>query len=170
MNLPQRKQIRLKSYDYSTPGAYFITICTHEKKCILADIVPVGEGLAPPETRLSALGKIVNEQILSLSVRYPNISVDKYVIMPNHVHLLISLTDGESPGGASPSPTVIDVVRTMKSISALQCSKRFAVKPLWQRSFHEHVIRNDNDYHEIWNYIDTNPAKWTSDRYALHQM
>jgi hypothetical protein len=64
----------------------------------------------------------------------------------------------------------MDVVRTVKSISALQCSKQFSVKPSWQRSFHEHVVRNDNDYQEIWNYIDTNPAKWANDRYALHQM
>lgn len=120
MELPKRKQLRLPSYDYSTPGAYFVTICTHEKKCILATIIPVGEGLAPPETELSALGQIVRDQIEALPLRYPNISIDYYVIMPNHVHLLISLSTGEISGGASPSPTVIDAVRTVKSISALQ--------------------------------------------------
>ncbi|MBR1566696.1 MAG: transposase [Oscillospiraceae bacterium] len=167
MDLPQRKQTRLQFYDYSTPGAYFITICTHEKKCLLSQIIPVGEGLAPPETKLSALGQIVKKQILSLPSRYTTVSVDNYVIMPNHVHLLISLSSGGISGGASPSPTVIDAVRTMKSISALQCSKQFGVKPLWQRSFHEHVVRNENDYREIWNYIDQNPARWKEDRYAL---
>jgi len=162
--LSRRKSPRLKEFDYSTPGAYFITICTADRKRILSDI-PVGEGLAPPEAKLSAIGQIVAEQILDLSVRYPSVSIDKYVIMPNHVHLLISLANGEIPGGASPSPTVMDVVRTMKSISARQCSARFRIKPLWQRSYHEHVIRNERDYLEIWKYIDNNPARWAEDCY-----
>ena len=163
--LPKRKSPRLKEYDYSTPGAYFITICTAGRKCILSDIT-VGEGLAPPETKLSAIGQIVAEQILDLSRRYPSVSVDKYVIMPNHVHLLISLAAGEISGGASPSPTVMDIVRAMKSISARQCSMFFRIKPLWQRSFHEHVIRNERDYLEIWQYIDNNPAHWAEDCFA----
>ena len=165
MALPQRKSPRLKVYDYNTPGAYFITICTADRKCLLSDIT-VGEGLAPPEAKPTAIGQIVEEQILDLSRRYPSISVDKFVIMPNHVHLLILLTAGKLSGGASPSPTVIDVVRTMKSITARLVSARFGLKPLWQRSFHEHVIRNERDYLESWQYIDNNPARWAEDCYA----
>ncbi len=163
--LPKRKQIRLQTYDYSSAGVYFVTICTAEKKRILSEILPVGEGLAPPETKLSAIGKIVEEQILSLPLRYSTVTIDKYVIMPNHVHLLISLQSGEISGGASPSPTVMDVVRVIKSISTRECSAKYKIKPLWQRSYYEHVVRNEDDYREIWDYIDTNPARWADDCY-----
>ena len=166
MELPKRKVTRLKEWDYSTPGAYFLTICTAEKRCILSRIPIVGEGLAPPAVELSEIGKIVEEQILDLPRRFPSVSLDKYVIMPNHVHLLISLTGGEASGGASPSPTAVDVVRAMKSISARQCRARFGIYPLWQRSFHDHVIRGEKDYLEIWQYIDNNPARWAEDCYA----
>ncbi len=162
MDLPKRKQIRLQNYDYSSPGSYFVTICTHEKRCILSSIT-VGEGLAPPVVTLSPIGKCVEEQILSLPNRYPMLRIDNYVIMPNHVHLVVSLREG--PGGASPSPTLFDVVRVMKSLSTRLSRSSLGDQPLWQRSYHEHVIRNERDYQEIWEYIDTNPAKWAEDRY-----
>ena len=177
MDLPKRKQIRLWAYDYSTPGAYFVTICTHERRCILSDIA-VGEGLAPPETYLSAIGKLVEEQILDLPSRYPSISVDNYVIMPNHIHLIVSIAN--TTGGASPSPTagseasssesgaspsLFDAVRVLKSLTTRLARPLLGERPLWQRSYHEHVIRNEEDYRQIWEYIDTNPAKWAEDRY-----
>ena len=102
MEYPQRKQIRLTNYDYSAPGAYFITICTHEGRCILSRIT-VGEQLAAPETSLSAIGRMVDEQIRSLPARFPQLTVDHYVVMPNHIHLLLSLS--EAAGAASCSPT-----------------------------------------------------------------
>ncbi len=98
MEYPKRKQIRLTNYDYSAPGAYFITICTHERCCILSQIT-VGEQLAAPETSLSAIGRMVDEQIRSLPARFPNLTVDRYVVMPNHIHLLLSLS--EAAGAAS---------------------------------------------------------------------
>ena len=165
MELPKRKTPRLQEWDYSTPGAYFLTICTAGRQCILSRIRTVGEGLAPPAAELTEIGKIVEEQILDLPRRYPSFSIDKYVIMPNHVHLLISLTDREISGGASPSPTAVDVVRVMKSMSARLCREQYGIYPLWQRSFHDHVIRCEKDYLEIWQYIDDNPAKWAEDRY-----
>ncbi len=158
--LPKRKSPRLMGYDYSSPGAYFITICTKDKRCILSDVV-VGVGLAPPAVRLTAIGKTIDEQIKLLPTRYPSITIDKYVIMPNHVHILLSLR--EVPGGASPSPTVIDVVRAFKSLSTRLCRPRLGKKLLFQRSYHDHVIRNEQDYQRIWNYIDGNPGKWTED-------
>ena len=163
MELPKRKAPRLREWDYSNPGAYFLTICTADKQCLLSRIVPVGEGLAPPETKLSEIGKIVEAQIRDLPRRYPSVSLDKYVILPNHVHLLISLTDGEISGGASPSPTAVDVVRVVKSMSARLCRAQFGVYPLWQRSFYDHIIRSEKDYLEIWQYIDSNPARWAAD-------
>ena len=162
---PQRRANRLRAYDYSAPGAYFITICTEGRKCILSDIT-VGEGLAPPEPRLTTIGQLVEGQILDLHHRYTSVSIDKYTIMPNHIHLLMSLSQTEDTGGASPSPTVADAVRTMKSITSRMCSSQFGMKPLWQRSYHDHVIRNERDYLEIWQYIDENPARWAEDCYA----
>ncbi len=163
MPLPQRKRTRLEAYDYATPGAYFVTICTHEKRCILSDIAAVGEGLAPPAVSLSTIGRIVEEQLSDLPRRFPSVSVDRYVIMPNHVHLLLSLS--ESTGGASPSPTLTDVICVLKSMTTRLSSSCLGAAPLWQRSFHDHVVRGQRDYDEIWKYIEANPARWRDDRF-----
>ena len=91
--LPSRKQIRLTCYDYSSPGAYFITICTHEKRCILSDITVGAIHESPAEVRLTEIGCCVHNVLEILPTRYPNLVVDKYVIMPNHVHLLLQITE-----------------------------------------------------------------------------
>ena len=101
--LVRRKPTRLYRHDYSTPGAYFITVCTKNKQKTLSSIV--GEGLAPPAPHLSVYGKIAEQQLLNLEKRYPNVTLDKYVIMPNHIHLIVVLR--KTAGGASPSPTKI---------------------------------------------------------------
>ena len=165
MDLPKRKPTRLRSYDYSTPGAYFVTVCTHEKKCSLSTI-SVGEGLAPPVVTLSKVGTCVEEQIRAIPGRYPTVRIDKYVIMPNHIHMIVTL--GETAGGASPSPTLFDVVRVLKSLTTRLSRPLLGEQPLFQRSYHEHVIRNEADYRRIWDYIDTNPAKWTEDCYYVN--
>lgn len=121
MDLPKRKPTRLKGFDYSTIGAYFITICVKERKQLLSKIV-VGQGLAPAENRLTVYGKIAQEQIESLEIRYSGIRIDKYVIMPNHIHILISNTD--IAAGASPCPTISDIICAFKSITTLLCKKR----------------------------------------------
>ena len=90
MNLPKRKPTRLIGYDYSTSGAYFITICVKDKKQLLSKII-VGQGLAPAENQLTQYGNVAKEQIELLENRYNRIKIDKYVIMPNHIHLIISL-------------------------------------------------------------------------------
>ena len=159
---PSRKRIRLPEYDYSSPGAYFVTVCTHDRRCILSGI-SVGEGLAPPGNHLTAIGRVVDAQIRELPRRYPCVRVENYVIMPNHIHLLVSIR--EDSGGASPSPTLFDVMRALKSISTRLSRPNLGSAPLFQRSYHEHVIRSENDYLQIWEYIDTNPAKWAEDRY-----
>ena len=101
----------------------------------------------------------MDNEILSIPERYPNIRIAKYVIMPNHIHMIVEI--GAEAGGASPSPTLSDVVRVIKSLS----TRRSMQKKLWQRSYYEHVIRGERDYQEIWTYIDNNPIKWTLDRY-----
>ena len=177
MDRPKRKPLRLPDYDYSAPGACFVTICTHDRRCILSDTA-VGEGLAPPAATLTPIGQIVEEQIRAIPARYPAIEIEKYVIMPNHIHLLVSIRD--LSGGASPSPTVgtgasssegdmlpslFDVVRVLKSLTTRMARPFLGENPLWQRSYHEHVIRNEEDYRQIREYIDTNPARWAEDRY-----
>ncbi len=159
---PKRKRLRLPEYDYSDSGAYFVTICTQNRACILSDII-VGEGLDPPVCRQSDIGEIVENEILSISARYPNVSIEKYVIMPNHIHMIAMIH--ADAGGSRPSPTLADVVRVIKSKSA-----HIIGAPLWQRSYHEHVIRNERDYLDIWSYIDNNPAKWAEDRYYCEQI
>lgn len=164
---PTRRCPRLKEYDYGA-GAYFVTICTQNRKCILSKIVShkmtgadVGEGLAPPvEVRLTPYGTIAQEQLLDLESRYPSIRIHQYVIMPNHIHAIIQIQAncGEA-GGASPSPTLMDVIRAFKSITTRMCNKIQPISQLFQRSYYDHVIRCETDYLAIMRYIDENPAK-----------
>ena len=165
MDIPKRKSTRLASCQYSTPGAFFLTICTHNRECLLSRILSVGEGLAPPVVSLTETGKIVEEEIVNLEKRFPEVTLDRYVIMPNHIHLLLSLKEKENEGGASPSPTVISIVGAMKSVSTIRCHKELNNRFSWQRSFYDHIIRNEKDYREIWKYIEDNPVKWKQDRF-----
>ena len=157
MEFPKRKQNRLTEFDYSIPNAYFITICADKRKNLFwtdADTIVN----RPKNVPLSSLGAVVRQSIEDIPKYYPAISVDHYVIMPNHVHLLLQIHT-DSSGRSMIAPTISTVVRLMKGV----VSKQFGF-PIWQKGFHDHVIRNDMDYQEIWNYIDGNPGKWTEDR------
>jgi len=156
-----RKSPRLREYDYGTNGAYFITVCSHAKQHLFCSVV--GRGLAPAEVHLSNWGKIIEKQLLELEKRYTNIKIDKYVIMPNHVHIILMLY-GET-AGASPRPTVSDIICAWKSLSTHQCRLAGFMGKLWQTSFHDHIIRDEQDYFTRWRYIDDNPAKWAEDEY-----
>ena len=156
MDLPKRKPIRLPAYDYSSPGAYFVTICTHDRRCLLSRITVGADALGGPSLQLTDTGKIVEQYILSTD-RMPGFRLDKYVVMPNHIHMILRIDNG--PPRAS-APTVSDAVGALKRL----VNRRLG-HDIWQRSFHEHVIRNENDYREIWEYIEANPAKWAEDRY-----
>ena len=157
--LPKRKHPRLPFYDYSTAGAYFITICTQNKRCLLSRIV--GRGLAPAEIRLTTYGQIAREQLLLLEQRYPALKIDQYVIMPNHIHAILFL---EEAAGASPRPTIMDIVCAYKSLTTRACKKAKPIEKLFQTSFHEHVIRGPKDYQEIAEYIANNPKQWELDQ------
>ena len=159
-----RKRTRLQEYDYSAPGAYFITICTKDKKCILSHIV--GDGvLDVPQNVLTDYGKTADLHINRMNNFYDYISVDKYVIMPNHIHLLLSIksTQAFSKYGTSgtPSPTNSVIAKFVSSFKRF-CNKEYG-KNIWQRSFHDHIIRGTEDYKKIWQYIDTNTIKWKQD-------
>ena len=161
MELPKRKPTRLKEYDYSTPGAYFITICTHNRECILSDIVVVGEGLrALPINNLKAIGNEIEQSKQYINNNYNGVKIDKYVIMPNHIHLILIL-DGSGGHG---NPPLQNVIGQLKSYT----TNKFG-KVLWQRSFHDHIIRGKEDYNKIWEYIDTNVLKWEYDCFNNHR-
>ena len=158
MDLPKRKPTRLKDYDYSSEGAYFITICTNNKQKILCDIV--GEGhCALPSINLIPIGEIVKQSIEYIDNNYDCISVDKYAVMPNHIHLIITYRTG---GHRDPPLQVYDIIGRMKSFTDSKYSGT-----LWQRSFHDHIIRDEKDYLKIWNYIDTNPQNWSDDCFYI---
>ncbi len=157
--LPKRKHPRLENYDYSSAGAYFVTICTQGRRCLLSSVV--GGGLAPAETQYTAYGQIAREQLLLLEERYPTLKVDKYVIMPNHIHAILTLREA---AGASPRPTLTDIICAYKSLTTRQCKKLQPIDKLFQSSFYEHVIRGSEDYKEIAEYIVNNPKQWETDR------
>ena len=156
--MPQRKHPRLDHYDYSSAGAYFITICTHNRRCLLSHIV--GRGLAPAEIRYTAYGEIARRQLVLLEERFPFLKVDQYVIMPNHIHAILLLGNA---AGASPRPTVSDVICAYKSLTTIECKKTVSIDKLFQASFYDHVIRGQEDYDEISRYILENPLKWELD-------
>ena len=173
VDYPKRKHVRLKNYDYSQNGVYFVTICTQNRQCILSQIAlprivwskTVGRGLAPAVPRLTDCGRLVEEEWMALMVRYPSVLVEKYVIMPNHIHALICLQ--EDTAGASPRPTLMQVLGALKSLTTRRWNGMIGQPgaKLWQSGYHEHIIRDDNDFLNHWTYIDQNPARWTQDEY-----
>ncbi len=167
-NRPKRRPNRLPDYDYSRPGCYFVTACSKDKRHIFGTVVG-DDVLIAPHVILSHTGKAV-EQIVSTMP-----CVEKYVIMPNHIHLLIRIpvvsprtTGTGGPMGTS-APTEGSVHRDASVPGLMRYLKRSVTRivgrPVWQRSYHDHVVRNDADYLRIWSYIDTNPAKWREDCY-----
>ena len=156
MELPSRKPNRLPQFDYSTPGAYFITICTKDRQKMLWE--NVGASIARPQTPpLSQAGQVVEQAIRNIESRYPAIVVDHYVVMPNHIHLLLQIRTDEN-GQPMVAPTVSTVIQQMKGY----VTKQLGVS-IWQKLFHDHVVRNENDYQKIWKYIENNPIRWELD-------
>ena len=160
MELPKRKPNRIPHFDYSTPGAYFVTICTQDKAPLLSTVVG-GGALDAPDVRLSRYGEIAQKYILSGN-RIPGVTVDKFVIMPNHIHLIL-LVEADASTGTSraPSPTNAVIPHFVSTLKRF-CHRDFG-KKIFQRSYHDHVIRNEASYQKIWQYIDNNPTLWQED-------
>ena len=164
---PRRKPMRLPAHDYSRCGAYFVTICTHEKECFLSDVVGCEVKLAEP-------GKITADCWQRLPERFPGLAVDAYVIMPNHLHGIIVLTGehaehmghGSSRIFQAPSQTIGAIVRGFKGASTrrikVHCGN--SDTSIWQRNYWEHIIRDDADLERIQTYIENNPARWHMDK------
>ena len=176
-----RQSIRLKEYDYSQPGAYFVTICTQNQECVFGQVVQ-GEMI------LDGAGQMVESVWLQLPEHYPGAEVDAFAIMPNHVHGIIILVgagpracpdteqpQGTHPGqpqGAAPTKTLSlpDVVHRFKSLTAAKYRRGVRndgwqpfTGRLWQRNYYEHVIRDEDELDRIRQYVDDNPAGWEED-------
>lgn len=146
-------------YDYSQSGYYFITICAHNRKNLFGEIV--GAIHESPEMKLNNNGLIIEAVINQLSKRYDTIDVDKYVIMPNHIHFIIIINNEraihESPLQQRKRSILSQVVGYLKMNTTKQIHLLYPKMEVWQRSYHDHIIRNDEKYRQIWEYIDTNP-------------
>ena len=168
MKLPKRKSPRMAGFDYSTNTAYFITICTDKKQKILCDFV--GDGVYDiPQTNLTVYGKIVQKHIEKMSSQYDNIHIDNYVIMPNHIHMIIKITEQFENrnilNGSSQAPTPTNaIIPKFVSLFKRYCNRECG-KNIWQRSFHDHIIRGEKDYRKIYEYISSNPSLWQEDKF-----
>ncbi len=157
MELPQRKRMRLEGYDYSSCGAYFITICIADKNAFLWENVGancVRPNEPPP---LSTIGKTIDSEVQKINTIYENVAVDKYCIMPDHIHMIIFLTPDEC-GKTQFAPTLSRIIKQFKGT----ITKQIGIS-IWQKSFNDRIIRNEKGYQEVWQYIHTNPLKWEED-------
>ena len=141
-----------------------MTVCTKEKQPFLCEIVGDGVLDVPPKTKMLAIGAIAEKYLRQMSAFYENVSVAKYVIMPNHIHFLIVVESGTS---RTPSPTKQNsVVSRFVSTFKRFCNKEIG-ENVWQRSFNDHIIRNQEDFDKHWQYIDENPLRWRLDELYL---
>ena len=152
VRLPKRKNKRLKDFDYSSCETYFITICTKDQQKNLSRIV--GSPIGRPSVKLTNYGVVVDEAINSIEIKYDRIILENYVIMPDHVHLMLSILPDES-GRPMGNPTIPNVINQLKGYA----SKKAGFS-LWQKSYYDHIIRDQIDYEIKWQYISNNPASW----------
>ena len=166
MNFPDRKLPRLKGYDYSTPGCYFVTICTQGKRKLFWEITPQ----TAPGIALSEAGKVVEREIGEIEGHYRNVFVDKYTIMPNHIHMIVRITERINPFPTERGCDLSNIVGKFKAAVSRNVGKAFMPSGkanIWQTSYHDHIIRNEKDYQRIWTYIDNNPVSWVNDCFYM---
>lgn len=159
---PERRQIRLTSYDYTWQGSYFVTICTQDKHCIFGNIIESTITLNP-------FGEVVESVWKEIPLHYPGVKNEIFIVMPNHIHGIILIHDpGRAGSNSAPAKKhpLSEVVRAFKTYSSRKINelRKSPGTPVWQRSYYEHVIRDESDYHQIGEYILCNPAKWEMDR------
>jgi putative transposase len=189
-----RHNMRLQGYDYSQPGAYFITIVTHHRESLFGQVVN-------GELHLNRFGKIIQNDLNGLSSHYQNVNLEAFVIMPNHIHAIVIIYDrrGGSPRTGESKGSIIiensnivcdagktrpymanslnhyrkmtvyglpEIVRAFKSFSARRINqlRKMHGTPIWQRSYYDNIIRNEQDLRKIWDYIETNPQSWKDDQ------
>ena len=173
MELPTRKNMRLKDYDYSQNGAYFLTLCVKDRHEMLGE-VKNGQSL------LNEYGVVIKEEIENISIIRKECVIEKFVIMPNHIHLIAKITTIVGDDGNRPVASRSDCVTPRsdfhpplrRSIPNMVQGLKGAVTrkigfSLWQRGYHDRIIRNEDEYLRIRRYIDENPAKWEDDIYFI---
>ena len=161
-DIHRRRSIRLMGYDYSHAGAYFVTVCSQHRECLYGE-VPGGE------MKLNEAGRMVQSVWDELPHHYPHVELDQFIVMPNHIHGVIVLTDGIVGAGFKPAPTkrhgLPEIVRAFKTFSSRRVNqfRRTPGLRVWQRNYYEHIIRDESDLFQIRQYIGENPAKWEED-------
>jgi REP element-mobilizing transposase RayT len=143
---PRRKSPRLRAYDYASLGVYFVTACARDRECLFGDVVK-------NEVQLSEVGRIVEKSWSEIPAHSAGVTTDAFVVMPNHIHGIVWLARA---GHAPPLPAVIGSFKAAAS--------RTAGRPLWQRSFHDRVIRDESELRAFRQYVADNPLKWAIDR------
>ncbi len=156
MEIQNRKRNRLGYYDYGEVGCYFVTLCTQHRQLLFQMEDPaVGNGLR------AVPNQIIHKWVVETQKKFENIKIDKYVIMPDHLHLIVTIMERHT--GRS-LPDVIRFFKTMTTNEYIRYVKNGVLPPferkLWQKSYYDHVIRNQQDYNEVWEYIENNPTKW----------
>jgi REP element-mobilizing transposase RayT len=167
-----RRSLRLKRFDYSRPGAYFVTVCVQGRTCLFGEIS--GEKM-----RSNDAGALVRAVWKGLPQRFPNVALDEFVVMPNHVHGVVwiapdshvgapfmapSVMKGEMPGAMNRAPTLGQIVRAFKAVSTRQIRQSCNATFEWQRNYYEHIIRDERELNLIREYITNNPLQWEMDR------
>lgn len=174
----KRRSLRLPNYDYSQPGAYFITICSWQRACLFGKVI---DGIM----HLNQIGGIARDQWLRLGLRFPHSDIYSYIIMPNHMHGIIVINSEisdtpESLEGSTCTPlaqthcarkhvspgSLGAIVRAYKASVSwyIHALGGFNRKPIWQRNYYEHIIRDEQELQTIHDYIETNPQTWEQDR------
>jgi REP element-mobilizing transposase RayT len=175
--LNKRKNYRLSGYDYSKAGHYFLTLCVKDKQPLLSKISVVGEQCNPQRAgnrlMLSYIGEIIEAEIKQVSNIYKQVTVDKYIIMPNHIHMILIIDSCDKNGRTKFAPTAI-YTETNDPLTISRIIKQFKGsitkkigKSIWQKSFYDHVIRNEQAYLEVCKYIEENPIRWKEDEYYV---
>ncbi len=160
MDKLHRKRLRLQGYDYSSSGAYFITVCVKNHVEILSELSPAQTNCTIPENSLLYHGKIADKYINHISSSFKKIKIENYIIMPNHIHFLLIIQDSTTLSQNLQHNLISDFVRLFKRY----CNKEYG-ENIWQRSFNDHIIRNEKEYEKIWNYIEYNTLKWEQDKF-----
>lgn len=156
---PKRKHPRLKEYDYSLPGYYYVTVQTASPDLRLS-VIEREAGTDRALVRLTRLGKHARTLLFELEKRYDYIKIDKYVIMPTHIHMIVRFIGG--PDATEPRPDLPAVIGTFKSLTTRKANEAFDTpgRKLFQTSFYDMVLRSEKGYQDCWRYIDGDPSKW----------
>ncbi|MDY6938804.1 MAG: transposase [Cyanobacteriota bacterium] len=153
-----RRSIRLKGYDYSQNGAYFVTICTWQRQHLFGNIVD-------RKMQVSNYGHIIQLHWQNLVKYYPYLELDEFVVMPNHLHGILVLTDNQDSRSIE-RHGLSEIIRGFKTFSSRKINQTRNLRgvPVWQRSYYEHIIRNEKSLHNIRKYIVDNPLNWAQDK------